>query len=200
VGGRGGSTCGSAALMARQRPSGRPGSPAALLGGPVWLQQGQLSALLPRRSDPGLCPVLGPRLPRPPRVPGLGWRRPTRRLHAVGSAPGRPGRHQPAGLDERRGRAWQHLAVAAHSLHPPRPWHAGPQPAGRPAAGGRPPLTWIWCLWRSPTASSWPGRGRVGELTERVRRAEDYAVLGARVVVQLHTESHAARPSTAPGR
>jgi hypothetical protein len=36
-----------------QRPSGRPGSPAALLGGPVWLQQGQLSALLPRRPDPG---------------------------------------------------------------------------------------------------------------------------------------------------
>jgi hypothetical protein len=36
-----------------QRPSGRPLSPAALLGGPVWLQQGQISALLPRRSDPG---------------------------------------------------------------------------------------------------------------------------------------------------
>jgi hypothetical protein len=35
-----------------------------------------------------------------------------------------------------------------------------------------------------------------GELAERVRRAEDYAVLGARVVVELHTESHAAKPST----
>jgi hypothetical protein len=34
-----------------------------------------------------------------------------------------------------------------------------------------------------------------GELAERVRRAEDYAVLGARVVVELHTESHAAKPS-----
>jgi hypothetical protein len=34
-----------------------------------------------------------------------------------------------------------------------------------------------------------------GELAERVRRAEDYAVLGTRVVVELHTESHAAKPS-----
>jgi hypothetical protein len=29
-----------------------------------------------------------------------------------------------------------------------------------------------------------------------VRRAEDYAALGARVVVELHTESHATKPST----
>jgi WhiB family redox-sensing transcriptional regulator len=35
-----------------------------------------------------------------------------------------------------------------------------------------------------------------GELAERVRRAEEYAVLGAEVVVELHTESHAAKPST----
>jgi hypothetical protein len=35
-----------------------------------------------------------------------------------------------------------------------------------------------------------------GELAERVRRAEHYAALGARVVVELHTESHAAKPST----
>jgi hypothetical protein len=35
-----------------------------------------------------------------------------------------------------------------------------------------------------------------GELAERVRRAEDYAVLSARVVVELHTESHATKPST----
>jgi hypothetical protein len=34
-----------------------------------------------------------------------------------------------------------------------------------------------------------------GELAERVRCAEDYAVLGARVVVELHSESHAAKPS-----
>jgi hypothetical protein len=35
-----------------------------------------------------------------------------------------------------------------------------------------------------------------GELAQRVRRAEDYAALGARVVVELHSESHAAKPST----
>jgi hypothetical protein len=29
-----------------------------------------------------------------------------------------------------------------------------------------------------------------------VRRAEDYAALGAEVVVELHRESHAAKPST----
>jgi hypothetical protein len=42
-----------------------------------------------------------------------------------------------------------------------------------------------------------PVRARSGEeLAKRVRRAEDYAALGARVVVELHTESHAAKPST----
>jgi hypothetical protein len=42
-----------------------------------------------------------------------------------------------------------------------------------------------------------PTRARSGgELAEQVRRAEDYAALGARVVVELHTESHATKPST----
>jgi WhiB family transcriptional regulator, redox-sensing transcriptional regulator len=42
-----------------------------------------------------------------------------------------------------------------------------------------------------------PVRARSGgELAERLRRAEDYATLGARVVVELHSESHAAKPST----
>jgi hypothetical protein len=42
-----------------------------------------------------------------------------------------------------------------------------------------------------------PVRARSGgELAERVRRAEDYAALGARVVVELHTESHTAKPTT----
>jgi WhiB family redox-sensing transcriptional regulator len=41
-----------------------------------------------------------------------------------------------------------------------------------------------------------PVRARSGgELAERVRRAEDYALLGARVVVELHSESHATKPS-----
>jgi hypothetical protein len=42
-----------------------------------------------------------------------------------------------------------------------------------------------------------PVRARSGgELAERVRRAEDYATLGAEVVIELHTESHATKPST----
>jgi hypothetical protein len=42
-----------------------------------------------------------------------------------------------------------------------------------------------------------PVRARSGgELAERVRRAEDYATLGAEIVVELHRESHAAKPST----
>jgi hypothetical protein len=42
-----------------------------------------------------------------------------------------------------------------------------------------------------------PVRARSGgELAERMRRAEDYATLGARVVVELHSESHATKPST----
>ena len=42
-----------------------------------------------------------------------------------------------------------------------------------------------------------PTRARTGgELAERVRRAEDYATLGAQVVVELHTESHATKPTT----
>jgi hypothetical protein len=42
-----------------------------------------------------------------------------------------------------------------------------------------------------------PVRARSGgDLAERVRRAEDYATLGARVVVELHSESHATKPST----
>ena len=42
-----------------------------------------------------------------------------------------------------------------------------------------------------------PTRARTDqELAARVRRAEDYATLGADVVVELHTESHASKPSS----
>src|SRR4029450_3079083 len=65
---------------------------------------------------------------------------------------------------------------------------------------GRPPPAWTRGLWPSTTARS-PIRARSGgDLAERVRRAEDYAALGARVVVELHTKSHAANPPPAPGR
>jgi hypothetical protein len=82
---------------------------------------------------------------------------------------------------------------------------ASPQPPGRPAARrrGRPPAHGppghpsLDPVFVALNHDELPIRARSGgELAERVRRAEDYAVLGARVVVELHSESHAAKPST----
>jgi hypothetical protein len=68
---------------------------------------------------------------------------------------------------------------------------AARQRSGRPATPGLDPV------FVALNHSELPIRARSGgELAERVRRAEDYAVLGARVVVELHSESHAAKPST----
>jgi hypothetical protein len=68
---------------------------------------------------------------------------------------------------------------------------AARQRTGRPATPGLDPV------FVALNHSELPVRARSGgELAERVRRAEDYAALGARVVVELHTESHAAKPST----
>jgi hypothetical protein len=68
---------------------------------------------------------------------------------------------------------------------------AARQRTGRPATPGLDPL------FLALNHDELPVRARSGgELAERVRRAEDYAVLGARVVVELHGESHAAKPST----
>jgi len=68
---------------------------------------------------------------------------------------------------------------------------AARQPSGRPATPSLDPV------FVTLNHSELPVRARSGgELAERVRRAEDYAALGARVVVELHTESHAAKPST----
>jgi WhiB family redox-sensing transcriptional regulator len=68
---------------------------------------------------------------------------------------------------------------------------AARQRSGRPATPSLDPV--FVALNRDEV----PIRARSGgELAERVRRAEDYAALGARVVVELHTESHAAKPST----
>jgi WhiB family redox-sensing transcriptional regulator len=68
---------------------------------------------------------------------------------------------------------------------------AARQRTGRPATPGLDPV------FVTLNHSQLPIRARSGgELAERVRRAEDYATLGARVVVESHTESHAAKPST----
>jgi 2-methylisocitrate lyase-like PEP mutase family enzyme len=68
---------------------------------------------------------------------------------------------------------------------------AARQRAGRPATPDLDPAFVVL------NRDELPVRGRSGgELAERVRRAEDYATLGARVVVELHTESHATKPTT----
>jgi hypothetical protein len=68
---------------------------------------------------------------------------------------------------------------------------AARQRMGRPATPGLDPVFVVL------NRDELPVRARSGgELAERVRRAEDYATLGARVVVELHSESHAAKPST----
>jgi hypothetical protein len=68
---------------------------------------------------------------------------------------------------------------------------AARQRSGRPATPALDPV------FVALNHSEIPVRARSGgELAERVRRAEDYATLGAGVVVELHTESHAAKPST----
>jgi hypothetical protein len=68
---------------------------------------------------------------------------------------------------------------------------AARQRTGRPATPSLDPV------FVALNHSQLPVRARSGgELAERVRRAEDYAALGARVVVELHTESHATKPTT----
>jgi hypothetical protein len=62
---------------------------------------------------------------------------------------------------------------------------------------GRPAIPSLDPVFVALNHGELPVRARSGgELAERVRRAEDYAALGARVVVELHTESHATKPST----
>jgi hypothetical protein len=100
------------------------------------------------------------------------------------------------------GATWPSLrkAFARHSLGMParnpeavrrRAIEAARQRSGRP---GTPSLDPVFVALNRDEL---PVRARSGgELAERVRRAEDYALLGARVVVELHSESHAAKPST----
>jgi hypothetical protein len=100
------------------------------------------------------------------------------------------------------GTTWPSLrkAFTRHGLGTParnpeavkqRAINAARQRSGQPATPGLDPV--FMALNRAEV----PVRARsAGELAERVRRAEHYAALGARVVVELHSESHAAKPST----
>jgi hypothetical protein len=116
----------------------------------------------------------------------------------------RPGRA--AGQRQRRRhRARHHLAVAAQSLHPPRPRHAYPQPRGRPPARyrRRPPA-------RRSAGHPRTGPGVCGPQPRRPpgpRTVTGRAVcvgpprgavrhLGANVVVELYSKSHARKPTT----
>jgi hypothetical protein len=91
------------------------------------------------------------------------------------------------------------LAIAAQGFHPPRPGHARPQPRSRPPARyrhGQPPRRPAGHPDPGPGvcfAQSWrPPRPRsADELYQWVRREEQYAILGANVVVELYSESHA---------
>jgi hypothetical protein len=103
---------------------------------------------------------------------------------------------------EELGTTWPSLrkAFTRHGLGMParnpeavrqRAAEAARQRTGRPATPSLDPV------FVALNHSELPTRSRSdGELAERVRRAEDYAALGARVVVELHSESHAAKPST----
>jgi WhiB family transcriptional regulator, redox-sensing transcriptional regulator len=100
------------------------------------------------------------------------------------------------------GTTWPSLrkAFARHGLGMParnpeavrqRAIAAARQRTGRPATPSLDPV------FVALNHGELPIRARSGgELAERVRRAEDYAALGARVVVELHSESHSAKPST----
>jgi hypothetical protein len=92
------------------------------------------------------------------------------------------------------GTTWPSLRKAFHR-------HGLGMPARNPEAvrqrSGRPATPSLDPVFVALNRDELPVRARSGgELAERVRRAEDYAVLGARVVVELHSESHAAKPTT----
>jgi WhiB family redox-sensing transcriptional regulator len=79
--------------------------------------------------------------------------------------------------------AWRH-----HGLDPP----AGPATA---RTTPRPPLAPVFVALNSGLVARLARRGRRGELAERIRRAEQEATLGYRVMVELTAENHWPRVS-----
>jgi len=105
----------------------------------------------------------------------------------------------------RRHPARHNLAVAAQSLHPPRPRHAGPNPeavrqrtiAATRQRSGQPATPSLDPVFVALNPGALPARPRSpAELHEWVRREEQYATLGANVVVELYSESRTRRPTT----
>jgi hypothetical protein len=100
------------------------------------------------------------------------------------------------------GTTWPSLrkAFARHGLGMPTPnpeavrqraVDAARQRTGRPTTPGLDPV------FVALNPGTLPARERsAAELYEWVRRDEEYATLGANVVVELHSESHARRPTT----
>jgi hypothetical protein len=97
-----------------------------------------------------------------------------------------------------------HLAVAAQSLRPPRAGmpvrnseavrqraiDAAHQRSGQPVTS-----PWTRCSWPSIPGALLARDRPAAELSEWVRRDEEYAILGANVV-ELYSESHGRRPTT----
>ena len=88
---------------------------------------------------------------------------------------------------------------------PPRPGHAGPQPeavrqraiAAAHQRTGQPAIPPLDPVFVALNPGALPARERSpAELYAWVRRDEEYATLGANVVVELHSESHARRPTS----
>ena len=71
---------------------------------------------------------------------------------------------------------------------------ASPPPASAPAS--RPPRRWTRYSWPSTPMRSRRGHGRRPSCTQWVHRDEEYATLGANVVVELNSERRARQPTT----
>jgi hypothetical protein len=94
---------------------------------------------------------------------------------------------------------WLCKAFTRHSLGMPA---RNPEEVRRRAIGAahkrtRQPVTspWTRCSWPSIPGALLARDRPAAELSEWVRRDEEYAILGANVV-ELHSESHARRPTT----
>jgi hypothetical protein len=78
----------------------------------------------------------------------------------------------------------------------PKPSANGPSPPPASARASPSPRRWTRCLSPSTPTRSRRGPRTPAELHQWVRRDEEYATLGANVVVELNSESRARQPTT----